>query len=125
MRQIKSKNTLPEIRLRKALHRRGHRYRLNVKSLPGKPDLVLQKHRSVVEVRGCFWHGHKGCRYFNLPKTRTEWWGAKISATRERDKRNKTTLEEMGWKVIVVWECTIKDNIEQVVLNIEENLWTN
>ena len=108
MSQIKGKNTKPEILVRKFLFANGFRYRLNVKTLPGKPDIVLPKYKTVIFVNGCFWHGHKGCRYFVLPKTRTEWWLQKIKGTWLRDKDAEIKLNVLGWKVIVIWECELK-----------------
>jgi len=104
---IRGKDTKPELVLRKALHARGYRYRLGGAKLPGRPDLVFPKHRAVVLVHGCFWHGH-GCRYFKWPRTRTEWWRAKIEGNRERDKRNRQALLDAGWRVATVWECAMR-----------------
>lgn len=106
---IRSKDTKPEMAVRGFLHRQGFRFRLHRKDLPGTPDLVLPKHRAVVFVHGCFWHGHN-CRYFRLPKTRTEFWSEKISGNRARDARNEEALRASGWKVIVIHECEIRDD---------------
>ncbi|MBA4408897.1 MAG: very short patch repair endonuclease [Odoribacter sp.] len=108
MSRIKGKNTKPEMLVRKFLFANGFRYRLNVKDLPGKPDIVLPKYKTVIFINGCFWHGHKGCRYFVLPKTRAEWWLQKITDTQIRDHLDEHELENLGWKVIVVWECQLK-----------------
>lgn len=108
MSRIRAKNTKPEMLVRKFLHKQGLRYRLHVKNLPGKPDLVFPKKRVVIFIHGCFWHGHTGCRLFVLPKTRTEWWNEKISNNRIRDTKNKMILETEGWKVIEVYECELK-----------------
>ncbi|MCE1198337.1 MAG: very short patch repair endonuclease [Marinilabiliales bacterium] len=108
MSRIKGKNTKPEMLVRKFLFQNGFRYRLHVKDLPGKPDIVLPRYKTVIFVNGCFWHGHKGCRYFVLPKTRTEWWLQKIKATAARDKEAEIALQVLGWKVILVWECELK-----------------
>ncbi len=108
MSRIPSKNTKPEESVRKYLFSQGFRYRKNVSSLPGKPDIVLPKYKTVVFVNGCFWHGHKGCKWFVPPKTNTEFWSAKFQYNIERDKKNYTKLEEMGWKVLIVWECEIR-----------------
>ncbi|PXY01852.1 very short patch repair endonuclease [Marinifilum breve] len=118
MSRIKGKNTLPEILVRKHLFSNGFRYRLNVTTLPGKPDIVLRKYNTVIFVNGCFWHGHNGCRYFVIPKTRTDWWKEKISNTQNRDRLNISCLQEMGWKVITVWECQLKDNQEKCLENL-------
>ena len=109
MSQIKGKNTKPEMLVRKFLFSKGFRYRLHVKNLPGNPDIVLPKYKTVIFVNGCFWHGHKGCRYFVLPKTRTEWWLQKIKGTWLRDKEAEIKLQVLGWKVIVIWECELKN----------------
>ncbi|SHH94676.1 T/G mismatch-specific endonuclease [Chryseobacterium oranimense] len=116
MQQIKGTNTKPEIMLRKLLFSKGFRYRINDKSLPGKPDIVLKKYNTVVFVNGCFWHGHENCRYYVIPKTRTEFWTDKINGNKKRDKKNTELLLQRGWKVITVWECELKkDKIEQTV----------
>ena len=108
MSRIKSKNTKPEILVRKFLFANGFRYRLNDKKLPGKPDIVLPKYKTVIFVNGCFWHGHENCKYFKLPKTRTEWWKEKIDGNINNDLKKHTLLEEAGYKVVVIWECEIK-----------------
>lgn len=108
MSQIKSKNTKPEITLRKALFARGFRYRVNVGNLPGKPDIVLPKYKTIIFVHGCFWHGHPGCKYAYIPKSNTEFWATKISTNRERDITTERKLIELGWHVITVWECEIR-----------------
>ncbi|MDY0103025.1 MAG: DNA mismatch endonuclease Vsr [Lentimicrobium sp.] len=108
MSRIKGKNTKPEILVRKYLFSKGFRYRLHDKKLPGKPDIVLPKYKTVIFINGCFWHGHEGCRYFVVPKTRTEWWMAKINNNRQNDINKKKELEDLGWRVITLWECEIK-----------------
>ncbi len=108
MSRIKGKNTKPELIVRNFLHRNGFRFRLNDKKLPGKPDIVLPKYKTVIFVNGCFWHGHKGCKYFVIPKTRTKWWLDKINGNVENDKRKKKELRKLGWKVITVWNCSLK-----------------
>lgn len=105
---IRSKNTMPELLLRRALHARGLRYRLHRAKLPGKPDLVYAKHQAVVFVHGCFWHRHSNCRFATTPATRPEFWTAKFSANIERDKRNVAALLENGWRIATVWECALK-----------------
>jgi len=117
MSQIKGKNTKPEMLVRRFLFSKGFRYRLHVKDLPGKPDLVLPKYKTVIFINGCFWHGHEGCRYFVLPKTRAEWWLKKINDTKLRDEKSKLELEKLGWKVIVIWECELKKNNLSVTLS--------
>ena len=107
MGRVRQRNTAPERLLRHELHRLGLRYRLHTKSLPGTPDLVFRKHATVVFVHGCFWHGH-ACRAGRLPSTNTAYWTAKIAGNRERDARKEAHLRREGWRVFVVWECTIK-----------------
>ena len=108
MAAIKGKNTKPELIVRKYLFSRGLRFRLYVNSLPGKPDIVLPKYKTVIFVNGCFWHGHEGCRYYRLPKSNVEFWQEKISRNIERDHRTEAELTALGWRVIRVWECEIK-----------------
>ncbi len=109
MSRIRSKNTKPEIIVRKYLFSQGFRYRLHDKKLPGKPDLVLPKFRTVIFVHGCFWHGHEDCRYFVVPKTNPEWWLRKINRNRELDKKNALELARLGWQVITIFECELKN----------------
>lgn len=116
MAHIPSKNTKPEDTVRKYLFSHGFRYRKNVASLPGKPGIVLPKYKTVVFVNGCFWHGHEGCKWFVPPKTNTEFWNAKFKYNIERDKRNYSLLSEMGWKVMIVWECEIRHSDSIVTL---------
>ncbi|MFV8324921.1 very short patch repair endonuclease [Flavobacterium sp. ZS1P14] len=108
MSRIKGKDTRPEMTVRKYLHAKGLRYRLHSKNLPGKPDIYLPKYKTIIEIHGCFWHGHQDCRYFTLPKTKTEWWQDKISKTKVRDEQNKISLEKIGLKTIVIWECQLR-----------------
>lgn len=117
MSRIKGKNTKPEILVRKYLFSQGLRYRLYSKKLPGRPDIVLQKYHTVIFIHGCFWHGHEGCRYFVVPKTRTEWWLNKINTNRENDRKNGELLKEMKWNVITVWECSLKKKKQESTLN--------
>ena len=109
MSRIKNKNTKPEILVRKFLFADGFRYRINDKKLPGKPDIVLPKYKTVIFVNGCFWHGHENCKYFKLPATRTEWWKEKIEGNIKNDTIKHTLLRETGYKVMVIWECEIKN----------------
>ena len=109
MSAIKSKNTKPEIAVRKLLHSMGYRFRLHRKDLPGSPDIVLPKYKTVIFVHGCFWHRHKNCKYASTPKTRQEFWEAKFRENINRDKLNQENLSSKGWKIIIVWECEIKD----------------
>ena len=104
---IRGKDTRPEMLVRKALHARGFRFRLHVKDLPGRPDIVLPKFRAVIFVHGCFWHGHD-CRYFKVPQTRTGFWLDKIGKNQERDRQQLEKLGQQGWRVLVVWECATR-----------------
>ena len=113
MRAIRSVNTRPEILIRKLLHAAGYRFRLHRADLPGKPDLVLPKYHTVIFIHGCFWHRHD-CKYFKWPKTRAEFWQLKISANQQRDLRNSEQLNQLGWQVIVIWECTVKHYLTDI-----------
>jgi DNA mismatch endonuclease, patch repair protein len=108
MSMIHGKNTKPEIMVRHFLFGNGFRYRVNVKDLPGKPDILLPKYRTAIFVNGCFWHGHYNCKYFVIPKTRTEWWSKKIQRTINRDNETHQQLLQLGWSVITIWECQLK-----------------
>ena len=108
MSRIRSKDTKPEMTVRKFLHANGFRYRLHVKGLLGRPDIVLPKYKTVVFVQGCFWHGHQDCKYFKIPSTRTDWWTSKIGNNIARDNMAATQLFAEGWTVIVIWECDLK-----------------
>lgn len=116
MASIRGKGTKPEIMVRKYLFSRGFRYRLNHPRLPGHPDIVLRKYRSVVFVNGCFWHGHEGCKYYVLPKSNVEFWKAKIERNRNRDLEEQRKLAEMGWHCITVWECQLKPSVREKTL---------
>lgn len=108
MRAVRQKDTAPELRLRRALHALGYRYRLHPKTLPGRPDLVFPSRRAAIFVHGCFWHGHD-CRAGRRPSSNTAYWLPKITANRERDARKQADLEALGWRVLTVWECELKD----------------
>lgn len=108
MSRIRSKDTKPEMMVRRFLHAQGFRYRLHVKDLPGKPDVVLPRYKTVIFVHGCFWHGHQGCRYFVIPKTRTDWWMHKIENNITNDFRVEGQLRAAGWRIIKIWECELK-----------------
>lgn len=124
MARIRSKNTKPEIMVRKYLFARGFRYRKNVRRLPGTPDIVLRKYRTVIFVNGCFWHGHEGCRYSHLPKSNVEFWRNKIERNKKRDLRERVELRRMGWHVIQVWECQLKPKEREMTLrSIEQALY--
>jgi len=119
MSRIRCKNTKPEMLVRKFLHANGFRYRLHVKSLPGKPDIVLPKYKTVIFVHGCFWHGHEGCKYYVIPKTRTDWWLEKINRNINNDNTAISRLNELGWKVINIWECDIRSkNLNKLLISL-------
>lgn len=127
MSQIRSTNSKPEIMVRKYLFSKGLRYRKNVKTLPGKPDIVLPKYKTIVFVNGCFWHGHKNCKYFVMPKSNIEFWNEKISRNISRDEEIHRKLSAAGWNVIVVWECELKkakreNTLEYLYYNILRNI---
>lgn len=127
MSRIRSTNSKPEDIVRKYLFSKGLRYRKNVKTLLGKPDVVLKKYKTVIFVNGCFWHGHQGCKYFVMPKSNTEYWNKKITGNVERDKNVIVRLEELGWNVITVWECQLKkdkreNTLEYLYYNILRNI---
>jgi DNA mismatch endonuclease (patch repair protein) len=123
MSRIRSKNTKPELLLRQVLFAKGFRFRLHDKSLPGKPDIVLRKYRTVIFVHGCFWHGHKGCKYYVVPKTRTQWWLDKIGGNQKNDAKKKADLKLAGWNVIEVFECELKkDKLEKTVSRLINNI---
>ena len=111
MSRIRNKNTKPEIAVRSFLHRNGFRFRLHSRNLPGTPDIILPKYRTVIFVHGCFWHRHRGCKDATMPKSNTEFWEEKFSGTVIRDAQKKDSLIELGWSVIVIWECEIKNEI--------------
>ena len=113
MSRIRSKDTKPELLVRKFLHKNGFRYRLHVKDLPGKPDIVLPKYKTVIFVHGCFWHGHEGCKYYVVPKTRREWWLEKIGNNAIKDIKAEEYLIHKGWKILKVWECELKKNVKE------------
>ena len=109
MAAIKGKDTKQEVMVRKFLFSKGLRYRLNSRKLPGSPDIVLKKYKTVIFVDGCFWHGHEGCKYFRLPKSNTLFWKAKITRNIERDMETTQALKDFGWKVIRIWECELRN----------------
>ena len=126
MSQIKGKNTKPEELVRKYLFSQGFRYRKNDRQLPGSPDIVLPKYKTVIFINGCFWHGHEGCKHFVWPKSNEEFWKNKIQTNISRDKKKITALESLGWNVIVVWECELKkqiqnESLERIKFNIIKN----
>ena len=123
MARVKSKNTKPEIFLRKLLWHKGFRYRVNYKNLPGSPDIYLPKHKTAIFVNGCFWHMHENCKYSSIPKNNHEFWKNKLEGNVKRDKKNYAKLESMGIKVIVVWGCEIKQMMKDEI-KIENLLHT-
>jgi DNA mismatch endonuclease, patch repair protein len=118
MSKIKGKNTKPEMLVRKFLFSKGYRYRLHDKKLPGKPDIVLPKYKTTIFIHGCFWHGHEGCKYYVVPKTRTEWWINKINSNIVSDNRNINNLSNLNWRIISIWECDLKSKSREKTLNI-------
>lgn len=119
MSRIKSKNTKPELLLRSALHKEGFRYRIHINDLPGKPDIVMPKYKTVIFVNGCFWHYHKKCTDGRIPKSNTIFWEEKISHNVEKDEVNYGYCRKLGWKVLVVWECEIEKDLNEVVNQIK------
>ena len=117
MSRIGGKNTQPELVVRSLLHKMGYRFRLHAKKLPGKPDIVLPKYKTVIFVNGCFWHRHKRCKYAYTPKSRIKFWQKKFQGTIERDQKAKRQLKKLGWKFLIIWECRVKNThkIKQLV----------
>jgi len=122
MSRICGKDTRPELQVRSIVHRLGYRFRLHGKDLPGSPDLVLPRLKTVIFVHGCFWHRHRGCRYATTPKSRRAFWQAKFDANVARDRRVSASLRHLGWSVITVWECQLRKP-ERVVSRLERMLW--
>ncbi|MDO4801725.1 MAG: DNA mismatch endonuclease Vsr [Prevotellaceae bacterium] len=122
MSRIKGKDTSIEVKVRKYLFSLGFRYRKNVKTLPGKPDIVLPKYRTVIFIHGCFWHRHEGCKDATTPKTRVEFWQEKFAKNVENDRKHKKQLEDSGWKVIVVWECDINKRFDETCKCLVEQI---
>ena len=122
MSNIRSTNTSPEIRVRKMLFSQGYRYKLHVKNLPGKPDIVLRKYNAVIFVHGCFWHLHSECRDGTIPKTRTAYWKDKLLRNKERDKEHMRKLQKQGWRVLQLWECEVENKPEEVLERLDNFL---
>ena len=123
MSRIRSRNTTPERAVRRELWRRGYRYRLNDRRLPGSPDLVLPKYRAVIFINGCFWHGHRGCTKYTVPKTNEQFWREKVARNIARDELNAQRLDTLAWTVITVWECELsKKNLDATITRIEADL---
>lgn len=123
MASIHSSDTKPELKVRQWLWHHGYRYRLNVKGVPGKPDIVMRRYHTAIFVNGCFWHGHEDCDKFSMPKTNTEFWINKITRNQQRDQQNYHLLKDNGWQVIVIWECQLKaDCLEHTMCEVELRL---
>ena len=126
MSSVHSASTKPELKLRHILWQLGFRYRVNDKRLPGKPDIVLPKYRTVIFLHGCFWHGHQGCHHYSVPKTNTDFWAAKINRNQERDQEVWRQLEAKGWSVIIVWECQLKKTVlDETITRVEAEILLN
>jgi DNA mismatch endonuclease (patch repair protein) len=126
MRNVKGKHTKPEMIVRKFLHSKGFRFRVHDKKLPGSPDIKLTKYKTVIFVNGCFWHGHEGCRIYVMPKTNTEFWNSKIEKNLERDVKIINNLKQLGWKVVILWECDLKPKKRDITLQkLVENFSDN
>jgi DNA mismatch endonuclease, patch repair protein len=124
MSRIRGKNTTPELKVRSMLYRMGYRFRLHVADLPGKPDIVLPKYKTVIFVHGCFWHHHKGCPFAYMPRTKTEFWRSKLHGNVQRDSRDKAVLQGLGWAVEAVWECqtTYGEDLERLLRALDLRL---
>jgi DNA mismatch endonuclease (patch repair protein) len=126
MSKIKGKDTKPEMIVRKFLHSQGFRYKLHDKRLPGKPDLVLPKYNTVIFIQGCFWHGHQDCKYYKIPKTRTDWWLTKITTNKSNDSKHQALLISMGWNIIEIWECGLKPKqLEATLKDLVDMIFSN
>ena len=126
MKKVHTISTKPEVILRRALWSKGFRYKVNDRRLPGSPDIVLPKYKTVIFVHGCFWHGHKGCKNYTVPKTNTEFWVAKVARNKERDREVWRKLEAKGWNVIIVWECQLKKaNLDATIARVSEEIVRN
>lgn len=126
MSRVRGENTTPELTVRKYLHAHGFRYRLHVKELPGKPDIVLSKYRVAIFVHGCFWHRHRGCRYASMPKSNVKFWIGKFELNVARDKRNAAALRKAGWRYLIIWGCETKlnenlDRLAERIVNCNAN----
>lgn len=121
MSRVRGKDSAPEMKLRRLVHGMGFRYRLHVRELPGKPDLVFPSKRAVIFMHGCFWHRHEACKLARLPKSKLDFWRTKLEANKERDLLHKRQLRELGWRVLVVWECEMS-NIQQVATRVRDFL---
>jgi DNA mismatch endonuclease (patch repair protein) len=125
MARIRARDTRPELLVRSYLHKQGFRFRVHVKDLPGTPDIVLPKYKTLIFIQGCFWHGHEGCKEFRLPKTRTEWWAEKITRNKKKEAENSVKLDELGWNSLVIWTCELrKPRREETLRLLSERLRT-
>ena len=122
MSKITGKNTKPEVLLRSLLHREGFRFRLHDKRLPGRPDIVQPKYRTVIFVNGCFWHRHSNCKYAYTPKSRQKFWLKKFQETVQRDQKKQKMLADLGWQVLIVWECELKSDSSPLISDISSKL---
>ena len=122
MSRIKGRDTKLEVKVRSRLFKDGYRFRKNDKRYPGKPDILLPKYKTVIQINGCFWHGHKKCKYFVVPKTRKDFWINKIESNRRNDKKNKAVLKKMGFSVITLWECELKKDFDSHISAVTEHL---
>lgn len=125
MSKVKSRDTKPELLVRSWLHRKGFRFRLHRDDLPGRPDLVLPKYKTAIFVHGCFWHQHPGCKKATIPKNNRAFWRKKLTRNIERDKENIQELENQGWKVIIIWECAIKNDLDSLMKAVQAELLEN
>lgn len=122
MSKIRSKDTSIEVKVRKFLFAKGYRFRKNVKTMAGKPDIVMPKYKTVIFIHGCFWHRHQGCKDASTPKSNVEFWNKKFEANMRNDEKHKTTLMHEGWKVIEIWQCEIEDSFEVTMARVIETL---
>ena len=125
MQAVKGKNTSLEVLVRRYLHRQGYRFRLHRKDLPGKPDIVLPKYKTVIFINGCFWHRHQGCKHATMPASNIDYWEKKFKRTQERDKSQYRQLEKLGWKVVIVWECEVKNIMTPLNISMANNITLN
>ena len=122
MSKVKGRDTKLEIKVRQRLFKDGFRFRKNDKRYPGKPDILLPKYRTAIQIHGCFWHGHKGCKFFVIPKTRTDFWLNKIKSNQLNDKKNKIRLKRMGFSVLSLWECRLENDFEKQIALVTKHL---
>lgn len=122
MSKIRGKDTKIELLVRKWLFSNGVRYRKNYRKLPGSPDIALTKYKIAIFVNGCFWHGHQSCKLYKLPKTRTDFWQAKVTRNRQRDQQKIEDLESLGWKVIVIWECEVRNSFDETMKRLLDKI---